>query len=90
MHGLAFDNYRVGIEEAIKSDPRASFGYVDMKKEYVGYPSVMYFEVVWYIYVADVWVPSDPGPNLVQFTVDEVQSVLLERADPGGIPPLIL
>jgi hypothetical protein len=47
---------------------------------------------------------SDPGPDLVQddppfgalqFTVDEVQSVLLEldvskSAGPDGIPPLIL
>jgi hypothetical protein len=49
MRGQTFNNYRVGIEEAIKSDPRASFGYVDMKKKYGGYPSVMYFEVVCYI-----------------------------------------
>jgi hypothetical protein len=55
-------------------------------------------------YADDVWVPSDPGPDLVQdeqpfgvlqFTADEVQSVLLELdvskgAGPDGIPPLIL
>jgi hypothetical protein len=50
-------------------------------------------------------VPSDPEPDLVQddlpfgalqFTVDEVQSVLLELMDvskgvgPDGIPPFIL
>jgi hypothetical protein len=52
-------------------------------------------------YADDVWVPSDPGPDLVQddppfdalqITVDEVQSVLLELdiskgAGPDGIPP---
>jgi hypothetical protein len=56
-------------------------------------------------YADVVWVPSDPGPDLMQddppfggalqFTVDEVQSVLLEldvskNACPDGIPPLIL
>jgi hypothetical protein len=30
--------------EAIKSDPRTFFGYVDLKKKHVGYPSVMHFE----------------------------------------------
>jgi hypothetical protein len=55
-------------------------------------------------YADDVWVPSDPGPDLVQddppigalqFTVDEVQGVLLELdvskgTGPDGLPPLIL
>jgi hypothetical protein len=55
-------------------------------------------------YADDTWVPSDPERDLVQddppfgalqFTVDEVQSVLLELdvskgAGPDGIPPLIL
>jgi hypothetical protein len=59
-------------------------------KKPVGYPSVS--KVVWHLvlirtYADDVWVPSDPGQDLVQddppfgalqFTVDEVQSVLLE------------
>jgi hypothetical protein len=44
MHGRAYDDYRVGIEEAIKSDPKTIFGYVDLKKKHVGYPSVMHFE----------------------------------------------
>jgi hypothetical protein len=55
---------------------RPFFGYVDLKKKFVGYPSVMYFEVrlasgleeicdlfVQFIqrsYTDDVWVPSDP------------------------------
>jgi hypothetical protein len=34
----AYDNYDVGIEEAIKSDPR------DLKKKRVGYSSVMLYE----------------------------------------------
>jgi hypothetical protein len=42
MHGRAYDDYCVGIEEAIKSDP--ILGYVDLKKKRVGYPSVMHFE----------------------------------------------
>jgi hypothetical protein len=39
-------NYRFGIEEVIKSDPKTFFGYVDLKKKRVGYPypSVMHFE----------------------------------------------
>jgi hypothetical protein len=32
----AFDDYRVGIEEAIKIDPKIFFGYVDLKKKRVG------------------------------------------------------
>jgi hypothetical protein len=36
MHGRAYDDYRVGIEEAIKSDPKTFFGYVDLKKNRVG------------------------------------------------------
>jgi hypothetical protein len=44
MHGRAFDDYHVGIEEVIKGDPKTFFGYVDLKKKRVGYPSVMYFE----------------------------------------------
>jgi hypothetical protein len=38
--------YRARIEEAIKSDPKIFFGYVDLKKKRVGYPSVMHFEVM--------------------------------------------
>jgi hypothetical protein len=55
-------------------------------------------------YADDIWVLSDPGTDLLQddphfgalqFTVDEVQSVLLELEfskgrGPDGIPPLIL
>jgi hypothetical protein len=40
----AYDDYRVGIEEALKSDPKTFFGYVDLKKKRVGYPSAMHFE----------------------------------------------
>jgi hypothetical protein len=75
------------------------FGYVDLKKKQVGYPSVMHFEGRTIHHQ-----PSDPGPDLVlddlpfgalQFTLDEVQSVLLEMdvskdADLDGVPPLIL
>jgi hypothetical protein len=33
-----------GIEEAIKTDPKTFFGYVNLKKKRVGYPSVMHFD----------------------------------------------
>jgi hypothetical protein len=94
-----YDDYCVGIEEAIKSD----FCFVDLKKKCVGYLSVMHFDgrlasgpddicnvfadFIQRTYADDAWVSSDPGPDLVQddppfgslqFTVDEVQSVLLE------------
>jgi hypothetical protein len=55
-------------------------------------------------YTDDVWVPSDPGPEHVpddppldalQFTLDEVESVLHDldankSSNPDGIPPIIL
>jgi hypothetical protein len=93
---------------------------VDLKKKRVGYPSVMHFkdrlasgpddicnlfaDFIQRTYADDVWVSSDPRPDLVednppfgalQFTVDEVQSVLLELdvskdVGPDGILPLIL
>jgi hypothetical protein len=44
MHGRAYNDYRVGIKEVIKSDPKTFFGYVNLKKKRVGYPSVMHFE----------------------------------------------
>jgi hypothetical protein len=44
MHSQAYDDYRVGIEEAIKSDPKTFLGYVDLKKKRFGYPSVMHLE----------------------------------------------
>jgi hypothetical protein len=58
--------------------------YVNLKKKRVGYPSVMHFEgrlasgpdgicdifadFIKRTYVDEVWVPSDPGPDLVQLT----------------------
>jgi hypothetical protein len=42
MHSRAFNDYRVGIEETIKSDPETFFGYVDLKKKRVSYPSIMH------------------------------------------------
>jgi hypothetical protein len=41
MHGWAYDNYRVGIEEAIKSDPNTFFGYVGFEEE-ACWPTVGY------------------------------------------------
>jgi hypothetical protein len=79
----------------------------------VGYPSVMHLkgrfasgpddicnlnaDFIQRTYADDVWVPSDPGPDLeqddppfgaLQFTVDEVQSVLLELDDNKGAAPM--
>jgi hypothetical protein len=65
----AYDDYRVGIEEVIKSNPKTLFGYVDLKKKNrVGYPSIMHFEGrlasgsddICNLYADDIWVPSDP------------------------------
>jgi hypothetical protein len=44
MHGRAYNDYNVGIGEAIKSKLKTFFGYVDLKKKRVGYPTVMHFE----------------------------------------------
>jgi hypothetical protein len=33
QHGRAYNDYRAKIEEAIKSDPKTFFGYVDLKKK---------------------------------------------------------
>jgi hypothetical protein len=44
VSAAAWSNIRARIEEAIKSDPKTFFGYVDLKKKRVGYPSVMHFE----------------------------------------------
>jgi hypothetical protein len=63
--------------------------------------SVIFFaDFIQRTYADDIWVPCDPGPDLVQddppfdalqLTVDEVQSVLLELdVSPDGTPPLIL
>jgi hypothetical protein len=49
MHGWdgrTYDDFPVGIEEAIKCDPKIFFGYVDLKKKRVKYPSVIDFEVL--------------------------------------------
>jgi hypothetical protein len=44
MHGRTYDNYHVEIEEAIRIYLNTFFGYVDLKKKRVVYPSVMHFE----------------------------------------------
>jgi hypothetical protein len=81
QHGRAFNDYRARIEGPIKSDPKTFFGYVDLKKKRVGYPTVVYFkgrlascpdqicdlvaEFIQRTYTDDVWVPSDPGTEHV-------------------------
>jgi hypothetical protein len=118
MHGRAYDDYHVGIEEAIKSDLRAIFGYVGLKQERVGYPSVMHFkgrlaylpddiydifaDFIQRTYADDVWVTSDPGPDLMQddppfgafqfSTGTECFAGAGYQQDAGhdGLPPLLL
>jgi hypothetical protein len=36
MQGRAYDDYGVAFEDAIKSDPRTFFGFMDLKKKRVG------------------------------------------------------
>jgi hypothetical protein len=43
-HGFAYDNYRIGIQGEIKTEPKSFFKYVDLKKKRVGYTFVMNFE----------------------------------------------
>jgi hypothetical protein len=45
IHDRTYDYYRAEIEEAIKSDPKTFFVYVDLKKKRVGYSSDMQFTV---------------------------------------------
>jgi hypothetical protein len=47
VHGRAYGDYRVGIEEAIKSNPRAFFGYVDLKKTELAIRQLCISKVVW-------------------------------------------
>jgi hypothetical protein len=69
----------LGLKRRSKED---LFWFVDLKKKRVGNPTVMHFDgrlaagpddicnlfadFIQRIYDDDVWVPSDPGPNLVQ------------------------
>jgi hypothetical protein len=80
MHGRAYDDYRVGIEETIKK-PQRPFGYVNFKEKRVGYSSIMHFKgslasgpdnicnlFAYFIqrtYADDAWVPSDPESDLL-------------------------
>jgi hypothetical protein len=44
QHGRAYDDYRARFKKAIKSDSKTFFGYEDLKKKCVCYPSVLHFE----------------------------------------------
>jgi hypothetical protein len=39
----SYDDYRIGIKEAFKTDPKSFFEYVELKKKRVDNPSVMSF-----------------------------------------------
>jgi hypothetical protein len=74
-----YDDFRKGVEAAIKSDPKTFFQYVNLKKNRVGLPSVknfenktaslneekceMFAEFIQRTYTADQWVPSDSSPT---------------------------
>jgi hypothetical protein len=63
------------------SDPKTFYGYLELKKKHVSYPSVMQFkgrldsgpevicdlfaECIQQTYTNDVWVPFDRGPEHV-------------------------
>jgi hypothetical protein len=82
IHGRKYDDYRVAIKKAIKSNPKTFFSYVDFKKKRVSYSLVMHFlgrlasgsdgicncvaDFIQRTHADDVLVPSDPGPDLVQ------------------------
>jgi hypothetical protein len=107
MHyGRAYDDCRVGLEEAIEIDPKTFFGYVDLKKKRVGYPSVMHFEgrlasgpddtcnvfadFIQRTYADDVWGLSDHGPDFVQDGPAFGALQFIVGEIQGDIPPLIL
>jgi hypothetical protein len=80
----AYDNYRIGIEESIKNDPKIFFKYVNLKKNRVGFPSVMnlddktastnedkcelFADFLRRSYTDDTWIASDSGPAVVSNT----------------------
>jgi predicted LPLAT superfamily acyltransferase len=47
QHGRAHDDYHARIEEAIKSDPKVFFGYVDLKKSVLATHQLCILKVVW-------------------------------------------
>jgi hypothetical protein len=44
VFNIEYDDYRIDIEGSIKTDPKTFFNYVNLKKNCVGFPSVMNFE----------------------------------------------
>jgi hypothetical protein len=78
---IAYDNYRKGIEGSIKSEPKTFFKYVNLKKNRIGFSSVMKFEnknattneekcelfakFIQRSYSDDQWVPSETGPTVL-------------------------
>jgi Reverse transcriptase (RNA-dependent DNA polymerase) len=44
MHDLLYDSYIEHIENRIKNDPSAFFGFIDQKKKNVGFPSAMKYK----------------------------------------------
>jgi hypothetical protein len=76
-----YNAYCENVEKFIKSDPKAFFKFVDLKKNRVGLPSVMKFKdevattteakcelfakFIQSSYANDEWEPSDPGPEVL-------------------------
>jgi hypothetical protein len=76
-HGRAYDEYRIDIKEAIKTDPKNFFFgilvYIDLKKKWVSYQLAsgtqgicdLFAEFIDQTYVDDSWFPSSSEPDFV-------------------------
>jgi hypothetical protein len=89
---------KIGFELWNKSIWNVRFTIADeirsIRTQYDQWWSWWHLQSFWRTYADDVWMPSDPGPDLVQ-DAHEVQSVLLELdvskgAGSDSIPPFIL
>jgi hypothetical protein len=77
----SYEHYRENLESSIKTNTKAFFKYVDLKKNRVGLPSVTKFEekvattaeakcevfaeFIQSTYADEEWVPPDPGPEVI-------------------------
>jgi hypothetical protein len=105
MRGRAYVNYRVGIENAIKSYPKTFFGYVNLKKKRVGY-LVLMTSAIFFLILYNEHNLMMHGclliPDLISCRITHLLvlfsslwmryrvSCWSKGAGPDGIPPLIL
>jgi hypothetical protein len=71
----AFDNYRIGIEDAIKNDPKAFFKYVKYAMNLEATTAStnegkceLFADFLRRSYIDDTWIASDPVPAVVSNT----------------------